>query len=495
MRINNRVHKDYLSCELPELAPFPVSPANRGAVINGCVPFTNEGDPNRDPDLPPTVVPGLYTHPRLPGVLLAAVSSSAELFRRGSSFVIGSTQLGQPMFGLVGASAEKVLLGEEVEFPMTLPSIINHRSCVRKLSEAEKDATIAKWREAFPSALSLGATYSGPWGTLDNAALGIGTGASAPGPVLATSPKTIPLVLSPHVQGGLIGLAYGRDERFKFSNYPTDPVTADTQIVVMSVVTFADDGFIGTTNSVGDVHAQFEEHYRVTTVSSLARGHYPQWLSEVPSDLREFAPSAFAAELARVEAHKKNDVRLKVVTSLVYKATGVYDVVAGHGCWYPQQSGSTSSCTAAPSLTNTAYPMVGVRSKHVSVLEARKAASRALLANCSIRGGVFQPRAWPIVQYESTKPVDNLGEVVIAAATIRDVFSPSAITTAANAAGWNAFAGTAQQVRVPSTKASLELPMAVGQMCSTVFSGNAAIMLRELFRRTYARMEQQVRSS
>lgn len=495
MRINNRVYKDYVSCELPSLAPFPVSPARRGGLINGCVPFTNESDPNRDPDLPPTVIPGLYTNPRLPGVLLAAVSSTAELFRRGSSFVIGSTAVGQPMFGLIGVSAEKVLLGEELEFPMILPPVTTFRSCVRQMSTAEQDAAKAKWFAAFNNLSGGGVTYEGAWGYDNNTPLGLSNGVSVPGAALATAPRAIPLVSSPHVQGGFAGMAYGRVPRFKFSEYPSDPTVADGEIVVMSVVTFADDGYISEAAANGDIAAQFEEHYRVTTVSDLARAHYPKWIAEVPSDLREFAPSAFAAELANVESHSKNAVCLKVVTSLVRKSASVFDVVAGHGCWYPQKTGAPNNGTAAPSLTNAMYPMVGVRSKHVSELEARKAASRALLANCSIRGGVMQPRAWPIVQYDSVKPVDNLGEVIAAAEAVSAVHSPSSIATAANAAGWDAFAGTAQAVRVPSTKASLKLPLVTGQLSSTVFSGNAAIMLRELFRRTYARMEQQVRSS
>lgn len=490
MRKQLRAYPDYVSCALPALAPWPVPAANNGVVINGCVPFTNEWDPSRDPDLPPSAYNGLFTHPALPGVLLAKVSSMEELFRRGSSFVMGSTAPSQPIIGLVGRSAERVVLGDAVEIPRAMmPRTASPNFMTTRVMTPSADA----WRSSFTTALGAGVTYSGAWGQADFVPLGLPNLSSINIADLRAFGGTIPSVADPSM-ATTPGFCYGRDEAIRFVAPQATPAANEATSVLMAVVTYADDGYItGRPLAAGSLVAQFTERYVVGKVSAIAAAYYPTWYAGLPSDLKEFAYEAFRRELDAVLAHPKDEIHMDVVTALVGRGTTV-DVVAGHGAWYLTNNGGSSSGVCAPSLSPGAYPQVGVASAAVSVAEASRAAGRALLAHGVIADGVLKARDWPIVQYVSDKPVVGLAEVKAAAVGLEGQFTSAAIAAAAASSGWDAFFGTAQQQRVPTTKAPLKLGMAMGQMYATQTSGNAAIMLRELFRRTYNRMEQAIRS-
>lgn len=485
-----RKYPNFLSAPVSGLVPLPVQPANVGQPFVGAVPFTRVTDPVRDPDLPPPPIGKLYTHPQCPGLLLSTVSSTMELFRRGSSFILQDDS-NKTMWGFFGAYAEDVLLGKPRALPANsffqFGSGAVFMAGVRALSTAET----AELKALAGGHRNLNSGRHFPYYVPNQ-----------PGGYTPQQVVDAMVGLPVDLGGGAAAMSTPR-----YNNMQTSPYVADLVGVIpgngwriMAVHTSAQFGWFANSTVAAQhntVTVGFLGHeIALPKLSTLVAGHRAEFVAGAPDKCGDAFGDAFDDEFAALKA--KDYVPRMLFGTVISRAiaadkphfqTGlVVESVEECGNGVLLTPSFDHRCSTPGSLR--VRPIPGQDPKALATYQASMLWATGKVSGNDLVTDFAKPIVGPLSVPAELTPKILLTE---AAAMVTANSSTSAINAATLAAGATVQVNGVNQV-VPTTIGKHLMPDLAFDALRSRWGYTVGLRSREFFRRTLQRAEQYVRS-
>lgn len=485
-----RKYPNFLTAAVSGLVPLPVQSANMGQPFAGAVPFTRVTDPVRDPDLPPPPIGKLYTHPQCPGLLLSTVSSTMELFRRGSSFIIQDTQ-NNTLWGFFGAYAEDVLLGK----PRALPANAFLQLGVGAVfSAGVRGLTTAELAELKALAGGHRTPHSGrvfPYYTPDQPGgytpqqvrdAMVGLEVDLPlGNAALTTPRYTSMQIAPYI-ADLVGAVPGNSWRImavhtsaQFGWFVNSTIPAQRNAVTL--------GFLG-------------HEVALPKLSALVASHRAEFVAGAPDKCDEAFGDAFDDEFAALKA--KDYIPRMLFGTVISRDIAIDKPHFQTGFVVESVEELGTNALLTPSFDHPCSTPGSLRVRPIPGQDAKALATyqaSMLWATGKVSGNdLVTDFAKPVVGPLSL-PRELTPKIVVteAAAMVTANSSTSAINAATLAAGATVQVGGVNQV-VPTTIGKHLMPDLAFDALRSRWGYAVGLRSREFFRRTLQRAEQYVRA-
>lgn len=500
--MNKRKYPDFRSC------PVPVFPAlgNKikfGEVVLGMTPVPRTSY-DQDPDLPTPSFGNLYKHAAMPGLLFRRVSNVSELFRLGSSFIVGRR---------IGASAgctdgAIVLAGRRAEYALEGNALLSPQWNV--------SIPLNKNGDGVQQAVSASLSGKNRFPLLDNASVS-GGGVTASDFDATKTPAVVFAGVSdvrwtPTLVSGIAYVFNGSHAITLQRSFVEGDSAAIGDLAIMALMTDADDGclaiestFLSGNLPITRYIGNLTKTVSIGTIGSCLSPLKTEAISSAPSQLQQHLSRAWDYEMAL-----KKDVVLESAVGTWWhswasanRPNGGAGVSVESG-WVAPFVTNGSNCTSSAFTTYGGRELQSAATAYWMIKPAEMSEEQYNLMHCSLCWGDAKIVGQDLVPMS---PVSRPSATVSATLSLHEIlvqrardmeagFDSSRVGGIANAAGVIENAGTPSAQLVPTLDANFSCSRSVLAMyAEDPLTYGPAKEFREFYRRVYKRAEDLVRKT